>query len=250
MKNEPHDRRVEEFLRLACSLGLWSKPSRLGAYCSYLFSEVPLAGTRMLDIGGGTGVFSLYAAAAGASKVTCLEPEADGSRPGMLERFAKARTELGLPNVDILPQTFQEYAEEPGHYDVVLLHASINHLNERACVELRRSQEARETYRSLFEKIANCTAPGGHVILTDATPANLWAVLHIRNPFAPTIEWEKHQVPSLWAEMGEESGLRRCCLRWTTPNSLGPVGRLLLGNALGAFLTLGLFRLHLRKPPS
>jgi hypothetical protein len=65
---------------------------------------------------------------------------------------------------------------------------------------------------------------------------------------APWIEWHKHQPPEVWRGLAEAAGFRYCCTQWSTPSVLGSVGRVLLGNRIGAYLTLGAFRLHLRKP--
>lgn len=239
--------RMSDFFVTACAHKLWSTPVRLQTYSSYLFKDVPLKNTRALDVGGGSGVFSLYMAAAGAREVVCLEPEGAGSRSGASNRFDAVSEALGGLPARVLPCTFQDFEHAGEPFDVVLLHNSINHLDEDACIALRRDPSARETYRALFHKMANLVSPGGHLLLTDGTPVNLWPLLRLRNPFAPTIEWHKHQPPEVWEELAAEAGFRKCCLTWTTPSSMGTFGRILLGNRLGAFLTLGAFRLHLRK---
>lgn len=244
----PQPNALADFLAIACKEGLWSTPERLARYAAYVFADVPLEGRRMLDIGGGKGVFTLYAAARGACHVICLEPEAAGSRKGMRNAFYRVAGTLPNATAEMHPWTLQEYQPPTEPFDVILLHNSINHLDEEACIALRRDPAARATYRHLFQRIASMLAPAGDLVLTDGTPHNLWPKLGLRNPFAPTIEWHKHQPPEVWRALAEEVGLRYCCLKWTSPSSLGEVGRTLLGNRLGAFLTLGAFRLHLRKP--
>lgn len=58
---------------------------------------------RLLDIGGGSCVFSLYAAASGASRVLCLEPEGAGSLKGKRETFQQVAAESGVQSVETLP---------------------------------------------------------------------------------------------------------------------------------------------------
>lgn len=55
----------------------------------------------MLDIGGGVGLFSFYAACCGASHVACLKPESEGSSPGMVDQFQEPSTLLGLDQVSL-----------------------------------------------------------------------------------------------------------------------------------------------------
>ncbi len=69
------------------------------AYLKYLFEGVDLDNSRVLDIGGGNGVFSFYAALNGAEEVICLEPEEAGSRSSMQSKFERMSTSLGLANV-------------------------------------------------------------------------------------------------------------------------------------------------------
>jgi ribosomal protein L11 methylase PrmA len=44
-------------------------------YLDYLFRGVDFAGRTMIDVGAGDGMFSFYAACAGATKVVSLEPK-------------------------------------------------------------------------------------------------------------------------------------------------------------------------------
>jgi 2-polyprenyl-3-methyl-5-hydroxy-6-metoxy-1,4-benzoquinol methylase len=239
---------MERFLAAAQTHRLWSTPARLRTYGEYLYRDIPLKGASLLDIGGGSGVFSLYAAASGASRVVCLEPEAAGSLKGKREKFLEVAHACGITGVEMRPDTLQDFDAGGERFDVVLLHASINHLDEDACIRIRRDPAAREVYRRLFEMIAGLIVPGGHLLMTDCTPNNLWPALHLKNPMAPWIEWHKHQPPEVWRDLGQEVGLRPYSLRWTAPSMLGGFGRVLMGNRLGAYITIGAFRLHMLKP--
>ena len=86
----------------------------------------------MLDVGAGEGDASFYAACAGAERVVSLELEAAGSRGGVREQFNRIREHLDAPNVELRPETVQEFDAGGERFDVLLSVASINHLDEKA----------------------------------------------------------------------------------------------------------------------
>jgi SAM-dependent methyltransferase len=219
----------------------------LAHHLQYLFEGVTLPGARVLDIGAGDGLYSLWPAACGARQVVALEPEAAGSSARMRERFERAAVRLGTGNVELRPDTLQEYDPPADPFDVVMLLASINHLDEAACMEVHRDPAARETYRELLARLAELTAPGGRLIVTDASRHNLFARLPVTNPVARWIEWEKHQPPGLWSELLEETGFERPRVSWHSFNTLRKPGRVLLGNRFAAWFFQSGFRLTMTR---
>jgi SAM-dependent methyltransferase len=204
-------------------------------YSEYLFDGVPLTGRRVLDVGAGDGVYSLYAAAAGARHVVALEPEAAGSTAGVTDSFSRLQQRLGLDSVELRTESFQDFDPADGRFDVLLLHAVINHLDEDATMEIGHSEAARQRYRTLFSKLASIAAPGATLIASDASRRNLFGRLGLKNPLQPTIEWEKHQAPETWAGLLEEVGFGDPRIRWNSINTLRRPGRILLGNRVAAW---------------
>ena len=195
------------------------------------FDGVDLVDKEILDIGGGVGLASTYAIVKGASKAVLLEPESDGSSAHMLDRAHALAYDLGCESrVAALNCTFQDFVAGPRMFDIIVLEASINHLNEHAVQRLDFDPEAEDEYLLLVSKIYEMLRPGGVVILSDCGKRNFFGDFGLKNPFTPTIEWQKHQQPSTWAVLFSKRNFTRLSLKWGVHASLGKVGRLLLGN--------------------
>lgn len=238
---------MEHFYVVAPRLGLFSSAKNLRFYAAdYLFAGVPLEGSRTLDIGGGEGTFAAFTACSGAVEAVCLEPEAAGSTSGTRRQFERLHAEIGadLP-LRFVAATFQDWDPGERQFDVILLNNSINHLDEDACVRLTEDPAAQRSYLEVFAKLAAVAVPGARLIVTDCSRHNLFAALGLRNPMMPTIEWEKHQPPGVWADLLARSGFSHPRVGWHSFNRLGKVGRWALGHALGAYLTTSLFRLEM-----
>lgn len=236
------------YMDVAIRERLYSTRDRLQFRMQALFGEIDFNRKAVLDIGGGTGLYSFYAASRGAAKVVCLEPEADGSSPGMVEKIQKLRQLLQSPNVEFKPLTLQAFEPQGQKFDLVLLHASINHLDETACIHLLEGAQHKAAYREVFRKIFALSNKGAKLIICDCSRHNLFAALGLRNPFAPTIEWHKHQAPQVWAQLLSEVGFVNPRTTWWSFNRLGRLGRMLFANRFAAYFLTSSFCLRMEKP--
>jgi 2-polyprenyl-3-methyl-5-hydroxy-6-metoxy-1,4-benzoquinol methylase len=213
------------------------------------FGDTPLAGKKVLDIGGGAGLLSFSAIHRGASKAVCLEPEAAGSSAGVRERFAAVQSALGYGDrVRLLPVTFQDFDPEAEKYDIAVSHQSINHLDEQACSTLLSNDQSRARYLEIFLKLKTMLNPGAVVIIYDCSRYNIFQFLGITNPIAKTIRWDLHQDPYLWQDLLVEAGFVQPAVRWASFNTLGSLGRLLLSNQLAAYFLRSTFYLTVQTP--
>jgi len=73
----------------------------------------------------------------------------------------------------------------------------------------RAISNARDEYLAIFRKIRNLMMPDGIVIITDCSNRNFFFDLKLYNPMAPTIDWDKHQFPTLWKELLYQSGFKK-----------------------------------------
>ncbi len=115
--------------------------------------------------------------------------------------------------------------------------------DEEACIRLPDQPEAQTRYRRLLQGVHSLAERGATLIVTDCSRYNLLGMLHLRNPFAPTIEWCRHQSPWVWARLLSECGFRSPDVRWSSFNSLREAGRWLLGNRVAAYFLRSHFRL-------
>lgn len=217
---------------------------------SAFFPGVELRGMTLLDVGCGHGDMALWAAAQGA-RVVGLEPEAagSGSARGAQAVFEQTADRSGLSDrAQLLPLTLDAFAAEAQEpFDVILMAASINHIDEAQVTRLHVDAGARDVYRGHLRTVARLAAPGGTLIVSDVGRRNLFAGLKVKNPLSPTIEWHKHQQPELWAELLGEVGFESPVIRWPTLNTLRRPGELLLANRCAAYLMRSGFVLTMRR---
>jgi predicted RNA methylase len=207
---------LQHFLSLIAEEKVHKSQTRLRYYLNFLFSNLNFHDTRVLDIGGGNGIISFYAAVMGAKHVCCLEPEAAGSMLGMKERFARISQSLGLEEkVTLLPTPIQELNTLDKKFDIIILHNSINHLDEFACMNLQSDSVYKQRYQEIFTKLNTIMSDEGILVICDCSPKNFFALLNIKNPVAPTIEWHKHQTPEMWSNLLESSSFCQPQIRWT-----------------------------------
>ncbi len=236
----------ERFYTVIQKLGAHPRPKRLRFYLEHQFLKgIDIEGKRILDVGGGYGLYALYCITHGASEVIVLEPQLAGSRSDTqttFERLLKAiRPERPIRFV---PRVVEEFvATEGGCFDIIMMHNSINHIDEEACAVLDRDEAAREYYRQFFIHLAQISRSGTELVIADCARRNVFGDLGLRNPLLPSIEWYKHQSPQLWGQLLEEVGFRTQSIDWTSPNVLGRLGRWLFNNAVMAYLTMSHFRL-------
>jgi SAM-dependent methyltransferase len=219
-------------------------------YYDYIFRKVDFHRKNVLDIGGGAGRSAFYAAARGASRVVCIEPELDGSHSGMLRAAASIGDQLGLRDVVKFVTKPVQDAGLIEQFDVVMMLNSINHLEEDACIRLRDDIGARNIYAGLLRQISDLTSLGGTLLITDCSNENLFgsrSKFGWYNPFAPTIEYWKHQKPELWIELFRNEGFGHPDLRWTPDRRSGMFGERWLTSRVASYCLQSHFCLTLTK---
>ncbi|MBO9203060.1 MULTISPECIES: class I SAM-dependent methyltransferase [Niastella] len=241
---------VNDFYDLMISRKMFSNKKNLQFKLDSLFKNVNLTNKNVLDVGGGSGLLSFYAAVKGAKKVVCLEPEFAGSTNGIIKKFYDLQKELpaSLP-VELNTHTLQDYFQEAGSemYDVVIMHNSINHLDEEAGINLLKSDACYKTYLAIFKNVFSIIKKGGVLIVTDCSCKNFFNDIGVKNILAPSIEWHKHQKPRTWIKLLKAVEFRNSKVKWLTPNRLGKIGIFILGNPFMAYMTASYFKVTVIK---
>jgi SAM-dependent methyltransferase len=248
VSREPAAPPSERIRALGRKMGLWNHGYDFPRSCHQLFRDIDFKGKNMMEIGCGKGILCLWAALHGASETVGLEPLAEGAYDSSEchRDFESMARELELPQAKISPLTVQQYTGVENHFDIVLSVASINHLDEKACVHLQDSPDAVRTYEDIFRGIARMMKPGGKLIIVDAARHNVFGDLGIRNPLTPNIEWFKHQQPEYWVELLDKSGFGNPDISWTSGRLLRYAGLRTVPKSL-AYFGQSVFRLELTR---
>lgn len=171
---------------------------------------------------------------------------------GKLSRFEETRRALPLTNVNLEQVSIQDWTPKNSTFDIILLHNSINHLDEEACINLLKDDNAKNKYRKIFNKLSKLSNPGAKLIVTDCSRYNFFATIGVRNPFAKSIEWHKHQAPEFWASMLQEVSFGNHRIRWTPvfifgASPLGRLGKWITSRRCVSFFLISLFILTMEK---
>jgi len=242
----------EKFNRYLKENNIWLSRQRLDYSLRQYFRGLNLEGRSVLEIGAGEGLSCVWCVLHGADKVVALEPEASGSTKGMKRGFEKMAEATDLKGkVDYLPIAFGDYLNknQSRSFDYILMQAVINHLDEEAtkCLHLPEAEAERQQYRDTFKRMFDILKPNGVVVIYDVGRRNFWHDLKLKNPFSPTIEYDKHQQPKMWNELLCQAGFESIDTKWFTIYKLRHL-RLLLSYWLPTYFLNSAFILRCKKP--
>ncbi|MFN3196804.1 MAG: class I SAM-dependent methyltransferase [Bradymonadia bacterium] len=223
---------------------------RVSSRARQYFHDLPLKGRRVLDIGAGSGVFSLWMKeVCGAAEVVAVEPgEGVGTTAGVDEASHALFERSGIPGLRLVSARIQDFVpDEP--FDVIVSINSINHVDE-VTHRLDRESDARDRFITLFRQLHDMLVVGGDLMVTDADRYCLeryTARLGLPRLFTPTIDYDLHQKAETWAELAEMGGFGDFHIRGVASSSLEPRLGPWRDNRIAAFLTTGVFLMRARR---
>lgn len=148
---EKIDYSTDEFCRYYDELPLWSAPFGL-----LLLEHVPLrTGSRILDVGAGTGFLSIELAqrCGASSEVVAVDPWG-----AALRRLQEKVASLGLKNVSMIESEIEKAPLEPDSFDLAVSNLGVNNFSDAAAAMAA-------CYRAL--------KPGGSLLLTTNTRGHM-----------------------------------------------------------------------------
>ena len=191
-------------------------------YLKWAFKGIDFKDKSVLDIGGGNGIYSYYAKFKGANACINLEPFEAGSKNVKID----SKEIPDSLKITLINQTIQEFITDK-KFDIIILHDSINHLDEPIFSEIHKNQSSFDQYCKLIKKITDLLNEGGTIIVTDCSRYNFWGLLGLKSPFAPSIDWNLHQSPHLIKKLFERDGFENFNIRWSPFKRFGLFGRAL-----------------------
>lgn len=219
-KDKHQDNLLKRFRVIGRDLGLWARGYDLIWRCRQIFRDFDFSGKNILEIGCGNGIFVIWAAINGAQHAVGLEPFCEGSRTyeehKTFSNFHRLKRSLDIQQIEVFPQRFQDYVCNENIYDLILSINSINHLDEKSCEDLGKSQGALETYLKLFKKLRSLLKMGGKLIVIDVSNRNFFFHHNFTNPFEKTVQWRKHQSPHIWANLLTKCGFTSPQISWNS----------------------------------
>jgi SAM-dependent methyltransferase len=218
--------------------------ARYLASATRTFAGIDFRGKRVLEVGSGRGLRTVFMALMGADVVS-MEPELEGSRDGVVDLQKRRIAALGLTNVTLLKEDFNLWEPSGPEFDLLVSEASINHLFESRHHAMRHAPTY-ERYRDICRKMHNALKPGGVAIVTDASRYSFFALAKrfgIRPPWQSrrvSINWRIHQNAGVWRRILRDAGFSSVRLNYSVPTVAGRLGWL-MNHRLGNFFYRGRF---------
>jgi hypothetical protein len=125
-----------------------------------------------------------------------MEREFDGSTSGVIKRFGEILAQYPDLPVTRTTRVLGEYNTDE-KFDVIVMHDSVNHIDEELCMVLHKDEVAQKKYLAFFDLIASYFKPNTELLVADCSNKNFFHAIGMKNIFVPNIEWEKHQGPKV-----------------------------------------------------
>jgi SAM-dependent methyltransferase len=214
------------------------------------FAGIDFRGKRVLEVGSGRGLRTVFMALMGADVVS-MEPELEGSREGVVDLQRRRIAGLGLTNVTLLKEDFNRWEPSGQEFDVLVSESSINHLFESRQHALHH-RPTYDRYLEICRKMHAALRPGGVAVITDASRYAFFSLAKrfgIRPPWQKrrvSMNWRIHQNAGVWRRILRDGGFSSVRINYAVPPVAGRLGWL-MNNPVGNFFYRGKFLIAASK---
>ncbi len=202
---------------------------------NYIYKDIDLDGKKILDIGGGNGIASFFALNSSSNcSAWVVDPIAEGSNDLMFEQYDSMKKNYDSERINF-HRDYVSTLLAPDTFDIIVMHNAINHIGEDILGDVLENNDAYIEYVGRLKTILDRLSSGGVLIVADCGRKNFFGDMGLRNPFAPSIDWDLHCEPGVWQQMIEDIGFLHIKTQWTARREFSVFGKYFLANRVCSY---------------
>jgi SAM-dependent methyltransferase len=208
---------------------------------------VSLADKNVLEVGCGSGSFSLYMALCGrAKKVVALDPaEGRGMDAEAFEKLETVSQKHATPNLRTFKSSIYDCRLPEQYFDLIIANSALHHAI-RPFGYLFKNQQAQKAALSTFRLLHSLLKDGGSIVLREMSRINVWRFLPYKWKMRH-VDWGGHATLHEWRWIIKKAGFCDVHHSFLTPFFLRKWPSFLIRNACANFFFSSHFYVYATK---